>query len=230
MAKWSNIIGTTLGYIRLGLSGVRLKNVSGSLSVRNAADSADALVLPQSLGSGTRDGTKFLRDDGTWQSGATEIAVLETTANVTNSTVTPSVISELTYTVPDESAEYMVTVYIPFFSAATTTGLRLDYSATQINFSVFEITVPIVNVASASALMRRFFTKNSPSSITTQTGSVIGTGVTAANSTHIAVIRGRFYSLTGANSVLTVSFASEVAGSLVTVSAGATAVIEKINT
>lgn len=69
--KWANLAGTVLGYIRLGLSGVRLKNSSGSLSIRNAGDSADAVVLPQSLGTGTRDGTKFLRDDGTWQ--ATDI-------------------------------------------------------------------------------------------------------------------------------------------------------------
>lgn len=70
--KWTNLAGTVLGYIRLGLSGVRLKNSSGSLSVRNATDSADAQVLPASLGTGTRDNKKFLRDDGTWQlTGAT---------------------------------------------------------------------------------------------------------------------------------------------------------------
>lgn len=66
-ALWSNVAGTVLGYLRLGLTGVRLKNNAGSLHVRNAGDSADAVVLPQSLGTGTRDGTKFLRDDGTWQ-------------------------------------------------------------------------------------------------------------------------------------------------------------------
>jgi hypothetical protein len=66
--KWSNFAGTVLGYVRLGFSGVRLKNSAGSLSIRNAGDSADAVVLPQSLATGTRDGTKFLRDDGTWQS------------------------------------------------------------------------------------------------------------------------------------------------------------------
>jgi hypothetical protein len=67
MAKWSNLAGTLLGYIRIGLNGVRLKNSSGNLLVRNANDSADAVVLPQSLGTGTRDGSKSLRDDGTWR-------------------------------------------------------------------------------------------------------------------------------------------------------------------
>lgn len=66
MATWANLAGSVLGYIRLGLSGVRLKNSSGSLSVRNAGDSADAVVLPQSLGTGTRTGVKLLRDDGVW--------------------------------------------------------------------------------------------------------------------------------------------------------------------
>lgn len=42
MAIWSNLAGSVLGYIRLGLTGVRLKNVSGALAVRNAGDTADA--------------------------------------------------------------------------------------------------------------------------------------------------------------------------------------------
>lgn len=42
MAWWGNIAGTALGYFRLGLSGVRIKNDAGTLSVRNAGDSAVA--------------------------------------------------------------------------------------------------------------------------------------------------------------------------------------------
>ncbi len=41
---WQDIVGTVKGYIRLGFTGVRLKNSGGNLAVRNAGDSADAEV------------------------------------------------------------------------------------------------------------------------------------------------------------------------------------------
>lgn len=45
MSKWADIVGTTLGYLRLGTgTGVRLKNSSGALQVRNAGDSAYATI------------------------------------------------------------------------------------------------------------------------------------------------------------------------------------------
>lgn len=44
MAIWSNLAGSVLGYIRLGLTGPRLKNSAGELAVRNAGDTADAKV------------------------------------------------------------------------------------------------------------------------------------------------------------------------------------------
>lgn len=40
----SDLIGTSAGYIKLALTGVRLKNVSGNLAVRNSGDTADAEV------------------------------------------------------------------------------------------------------------------------------------------------------------------------------------------
>lgn len=43
--RWSDLVGTVQGYLRLGTgSGVRLKNSGGNLSVRNAGDSADAAL------------------------------------------------------------------------------------------------------------------------------------------------------------------------------------------
>lgn len=42
MAIWIDNPGTSLSYFRVGLTGPRLKDVSGVLTVRNAGDSADA--------------------------------------------------------------------------------------------------------------------------------------------------------------------------------------------
>jgi hypothetical protein len=44
MSIYSDIVATTKGYFKLGLTGVRLKNSSGNLLVRNNGDSADAEI------------------------------------------------------------------------------------------------------------------------------------------------------------------------------------------
>jgi hypothetical protein len=44
MGIFSDLLGTSKSYFKLGLSGVRLKNSAGNLSVRNSGDSADAEV------------------------------------------------------------------------------------------------------------------------------------------------------------------------------------------
>jgi hypothetical protein len=44
MSLWSDLLGTVNSYFKIGLTGVRLKNSSGNLLVRNSADSADAEV------------------------------------------------------------------------------------------------------------------------------------------------------------------------------------------
>jgi len=44
-SRWlADLIGTTRDYFRVGLSGVRLQNVAGVLSLRNAGDTADAAI------------------------------------------------------------------------------------------------------------------------------------------------------------------------------------------
>lgn len=42
MGIFSDLLGTTAAYFKLGLTGVRLKNSGGNLAVRNSGDSADA--------------------------------------------------------------------------------------------------------------------------------------------------------------------------------------------
>jgi len=44
MGMFSDLFGTTKSYFKLGLTGVRLKNSSGNLLVRNSADGADAEI------------------------------------------------------------------------------------------------------------------------------------------------------------------------------------------
>lgn len=44
MGKWIDLIGTSADYIRLGLTGIRLKNNAGNLDIRNAVDNADAAL------------------------------------------------------------------------------------------------------------------------------------------------------------------------------------------
>jgi hypothetical protein len=47
--SWQDIVGSVKGYFRLGLTGVRLKNSSGHLAVRNPGDSADAEVTASKI-------------------------------------------------------------------------------------------------------------------------------------------------------------------------------------
>lgn len=44
MGIWKDLIGTTGSFFKLGLAGVRLKNSSGNLLVRNSGDTADAEI------------------------------------------------------------------------------------------------------------------------------------------------------------------------------------------
>ena len=44
MSKFSDLLGTTAAYFKIGLAGVRLKDSSGNLLVRNNGDSADAAI------------------------------------------------------------------------------------------------------------------------------------------------------------------------------------------
>jgi hypothetical protein len=44
MGKWSDLIGSSQGFFKLGVGGVRLKNSSGALHIRNTTDDAFAAL------------------------------------------------------------------------------------------------------------------------------------------------------------------------------------------
>jgi hypothetical protein len=44
MGMWSDLFGTTKGFFKIGFSGVRLKDSSGNLLVRNTGDTADSAI------------------------------------------------------------------------------------------------------------------------------------------------------------------------------------------
>mgnify|MGYP001806138249 CR=1 FL=1 len=46
---WSDLVGTTLSFLRLGFAGPRLKDSAGHLVVRNAADTADAAITASAV-------------------------------------------------------------------------------------------------------------------------------------------------------------------------------------
>jgi hypothetical protein len=74
MAKngWKNLVGTVFSSFRLGFTGVRIKDVSGVLQVRNSGDTADANLKAAllQLSGGTPGAGKVLTSDasgnGTW--------------------------------------------------------------------------------------------------------------------------------------------------------------------
>lgn len=49
MSRFSDLLGTVGSYFKIGISGVRLKNSSGNLLVRNTGDSADAEVTASKI-------------------------------------------------------------------------------------------------------------------------------------------------------------------------------------
>lgn len=109
---------------------------------------------------------------------------------------------------------YQVSAFVTFQAAATTTGLHLGFATPAGCRPMLEVVVPVASTAAASHLRKLF-----PNALEGTTGAVLGTGVTAVGSNHTASVLGLVRNgATAGNFQLT--FASEVAGSAVTLQAG----------
>lgn len=117
---------------------------------------------------------------------------------------------------------YLVNCFVTFQSAATTTGLNLGFTSPTGSICQLEVVVPITSTAAASQLRTTF-----PNAAATNTGNVLGTGVTAINSNHTARISG-IVTCGSTPGNFQIQFASEVSASAVTLQIGSSLVMQRI--
>ena len=117
---------------------------------------------------------------------------------------------------------YRVDCFVTFRSAATTTGINLGFTSPTGTICQLEVVVPITSTAAASQLRTTF-----PNSAATNTGNVLGTGVTTINNNQTARISGIVHcGATPGN--FQIQFASEVNASAITLQIGSSLVMQRI--
>lgn len=117
---------------------------------------------------------------------------------------------------------YTVNCFVTFRSAATTAGINLGFTSPTGTICQLEVVVPITSTAAATQLRTIF-----PNSAATNTGNVLGTGVTTINNNQTARISGTVHcGSTPGN--FQIQFASEVNASAITLQIGSALVMQRI--
>lgn len=117
---------------------------------------------------------------------------------------------------------YRVDCFVTFRSAATTTGINLGFTSPTGTICQLEVVVPITSTAAASQLRTTF-----PNSAATNTGNVLGTGVTTINNNQTARISGIVHCGSTPGD-FQIQFASEVNASAITLQIGSSLVMQRI--
>lgn len=137
------------------------------------------------------------------------------TSAVTSNVATLGDMPDMTLPVAANST-YLFDCWVPFSTAASTTGINIGWVAPSDADCLGEIVVPIVTSAATSALRNAF---------QTVTANVISTGTTTGG-VHVAKLQGTLTTFGAGDFKL--AFASEIAGSLVTARVGAIMSLTKI--
>lgn len=154
--------------------------------------------------------------------GGSTTAIAKLTATQASTSTTLANITSLVLPM-EANGVYQIQAFITFKSAATTTGLNLGINTPSGCRNMIEVTVPITSTAAATQLRTTF----PNAAIATNSGNVLGTGVTAINSDHTASIVGIIRNgATAGNCQLT--FATEVASSAITLQIGSEMHLTKV--
>jgi len=116
----SDLIGTARDYFRIGLSGVRLKNVAGVLSLRNAGDTLDASAVMSDIqltGGTPVAGKVWAATDGVGNGDWTTLALTSNAERVNSEAFTQATSTPLTIYTP-VAAEVVTRVVIEITVAA----------------------------------------------------------------------------------------------------------------
>jgi len=150
--------------------------------------------------------------------------ILTVPSNVANSTTTLAQIAPLLSSDFVANAVYEISVYIQFTTPITTTGLSLALAVPSNAVFYGETSIAMTTVGAVTAPFRLASPNSSKSMITT-----ISSGVQVANSVHNAFINGIIKTnALGASLLCVPLFASEVAGSAVTIQAGSFLILKRI--
>jgi hypothetical protein len=152
------------------------------------------------------------------------LTTLTTSMTATQQSVSTTLANVLALALPMlANGVYQVEAGLSFQTAAATTGINVGVTGPTGSRVMVEITVPLTSTAAATQLRTTF----PNAAVATNTASVLGTGVTAASSTHTARVSGIIRNGTTAG-FCQIQFASEVAASAVTLQVGSTLSLTKI--
>lgn len=137
-------------------------------------------------------------------------------SNQASSSTTVADLPDLQQALAANSA-YEITAFVKFSSAATTTGLRLGYSAPGDSNAWVEVYIPVSTSTAATGVTNNY---NGPAN------AAVGTGVSGIDTDHVARVIAIVETVSAGDFKLT--YGSEVAASTITVKSGSIMVTKQI--